>query len=133
MMLPLLLLLQEVPSVPPGDPVPSDWSVLPPLSYAAPPMMTPPFSRFVAREVAAGRCRRPRPADGLYVITFDLAALVSADGAMLRLVPRAIDCPTVEQYAAGLVQNFARGNLNTVAGAVGTQWYRTTVTFEWRD
>ena len=44
--------------------VPTDRSTLAPLPYASTPQMTPPLTRFVADEIAAGRCATARPADG---------------------------------------------------------------------
>jgi hypothetical protein len=46
------------------------------------------------------------------------------------VVPRAIQCATVEQYAAGLAAGFARGNLLPRNGT--EQWYKTSLTFSWR-
>ena len=123
-MLAFLFLQAVVPAVP------ADWSTLAPLPYVAPPQMTAPLGRFVADEIAAGRCAVPKPADGHYVFKVDVATLVSADGKVLRTVPRAINCPTVEQYSAGLVVSFARTNLPMRGGAADI-WYRATVTYDW--
>jgi hypothetical protein len=135
MMSGMLVLLQVAahaahPNAGPTVAVPADWSVLAPLPYEEPPKMAPNLSGFVASEVAAGRCTMPRPADGHYVVKLDVATLVGADGLVRRVVPRAIQCPTVEQYGAGLVTSFARANLRT--GATGDQWYRATIIFEWQ-
>lgn len=127
-MLPLLFLQVAAQVAPPV--VPTDWSALAPLPYASTPQITPPLTRFVADEIAAGRCATPKPADGHYVIKVDVAALVGADGVIRRTVPRAIDCPTVEQYSVGLVISFARGNLQPRAGGVD-QWYRATIVYDW--
>lgn len=120
-----LLLLQAAAS-----PVPADWSTLAPLPYTAAPQMTPPLARFVADEIAAGRCTLPKPADGHYLVKVDVATLVGADGTVRRAVPRAINCPTVEQYSVGLVLKFARANLQPRIGTADT-WYRTTLVFDW--
>ncbi|MEO9132931.1 MAG: hypothetical protein ABI240_17225 [Sphingomonas sp.] len=109
---------------------PTDWSALAPLPYLTAPQMTPPLARFVANEIAAGRCSLPRPADGHYVVKVDVATLVGADGSVRRAVPHAITCPTVEQYSVGLVLTFARGNLPPHAGAAD-QWYRATIVYDW--
>ena len=77
------------------------------------------------------RCAVPKPGDGHYVVRVDVAALVGSDGTVRRAVPHAISCPTVEQYAAGLVTGFARGNLQLRAGA-SDAWYRATIVFDWR-
>lgn len=127
-MLPLLFMQVAAQVAQPA--VPTDWSTLAPLPYASAPQMTPPLTRFVADEIAAGRCAVPRPADGHYVIKVDVAALVGADGVIHRTVPRAIDCPTVEQYSVGLVIRFARANLQARNGAAD-QWYRATIVYDW--
>lgn len=111
--------------------IPADWSVLAPLPYVAPPRLEPSFAAFVAGEIAAGRCAVARPADGHYVVKVDVATLIGADGGVRRTVPHAIACPTVEQYAAGLVTGFARGNL-PVRAIGGDTWYRATIVFDWR-
>jgi hypothetical protein len=123
-MLAILLLQAAVPAVP------TDWSALAPLPYLTAPQMAPPLARFVADEIAAGRCSVPRPADGHYVVKVDVATLVGADGSVLRAVPRAIACPTVEQYSVGLVLKFARANLPPRAGAAD-QWFRATIVYDW--
>lgn len=108
-----------------------DWAAMPPVPYRVMPLVTPALTAFVAREVASGRCARPRPADGHYRIVVDVALLIAADHGVRQAVPRAIDCPTVEQYAAGLATSFANGDLleRTVTGE---RWYRTSVTFDWQ-
>ena len=123
-MLAILLLQAAVPAVP------TDWSALAPLPYLTAPQMAPPLARFVAGEIAAGRCSLPRPADGHYVVKVDVATLVGADGSVLRAVPHAIACPTVEQYSVGLVLKFARANLPPRAGAAD-QWFRATIVYDW--
>lgn len=125
-MIALLLLLQaaELPAMP------TDWSALAPIPYLAPPKVTPELSGFVATEITAGRCAMPKPTDGHYVVRVDVATLIAPDGTVRRAVPHAIACPTVEQYAAGLVTGFARGNLPMRPGATDA-WYRATIVFEW--
>lgn len=115
--------------VPPPVGLPADWSVLAPLPYVKAPDIAPTLSHFVAGEIAAGRCVVPKPADGHYVVQVEVAALVTPEGTVRRTTPRAIDCPTVEQYSAGLVESFARANLRTGSG--GDQWYRATIVFDW--
>jgi hypothetical protein len=114
-------------SAPPPLP---DWAALGPLRYLHDPEVTPAMTQFVADEVAAGRCAPPRGADGRYSVTVDVAVLVDAGGKVRQAVPHAIDCPTVEQYGAGLVTAFARDNLVPRAAATD-QWFRTSVTFGW--
>lgn len=121
----MLLQAADVPALP------ADWETLASVPYVTAPALTPPLATFVAGEIAAGRCAVPRPADGHYVVRVNVAALISDDGVVRRAVPRAIACPTVEQYAAGLVLGFARGNLTVHPGAPEL-WYRATITFDWR-
>jgi hypothetical protein len=92
--------------------------------------MAAALSGFVAGEIAAGRCPISRPADGHYTVTLDVATFVDTAGIVRRTVPRAIQCPTVEQYGAGLVISFARANLR--AGSARDQWYRATIVFDWQ-
>ena len=122
------MFLQAGTDVPP---LPADWSALAVTPYVAAPMLTPGLSGYVASESAAARCAVPKPADGHYVVRGDGATLGGADGAVRRAVPHAIGCATVEQYAAGLVLGFARGNLAVHPGAPD-MWYRATITFDWR-
>ena len=114
-----------------GPPLPADWQALAPLPYIAVPQVTPAMIQFVAGEVATGRCNTPRAGDGHYYMRVDVAALVSGDGVVRKVLPRAIDCPTVEQYSAGLVIGFARDNLRMHGESAADQWYRTTLSYDW--
>ncbi|MES2986289.1 MAG: hypothetical protein V4808_00140 [Pseudomonadota bacterium] len=100
-----------------------DWDALPPLPYRAPPLVTADMQAFVAREARANKC--PSQSAEMRV---DVAVLIDESGGVRTTVPRAIQCPSVEQYAAGLVAGFARGNL-LPRMATGEQWYRTSLTF----
>ena len=128
-MIAFLLLQTAVPTAEPPA-VPTDWAALAPIPYTSAPQMTPHLTAFVGSEIAAGRCTLPRPADGHYVVKVDVATLIDASGVIRQTVPHAIACPTVEQYAAGLVAGFARGNLTVRPGA-SDAWYRATITFDW--
>lgn len=101
---------------------PSDWSVVPPLPWRAPPQPSPELDAFVERTVATERC----PVVGTRVAV-EVAIFLRSDGLPRLVVPRAIDCPTVEQFAAGLVSSLARTNVRLPASG----WYRTTITFDW--
>lgn len=124
----LQILLQALALVtsPPGD-----WNSLPPLRLSTHPDYALVMTRYIRDEVAAGRCTAPAPVDGQVTMKLDLAVLVSASaGEVLRVVPRAIHCPTVEQFAAGVVQKAARNNLAGVpSGTDG--WYHTGMTITW--
>lgn len=113
------------------DPPPlPDWDMMAPLRYREEPKVTEAMTHFVADEVTAGRCTNPAGADGHHQLTLDVAVLVDAAGAVRATVPHAINCPTVEQFGAGLVSAFARDNLVPRIGTTD-QWYRTRLTFTW--
>lgn len=110
-----------------------DWQTLPPLPYRTAPALTPPMHAFVANEARTRRCPVRRNDDSAdRTLRIDLAVLVNAEGAIRVVMPRAARCPTVEQYAAGLVSSFARNNL-LPRGATSDQWYRTSLTFTVRQ
>ncbi len=111
--------------------LPADWKALAPLPYVAVPQVTPAMTQFVAGEIATRRCNTPKADDGHYYVRVDVAALVSGDGVVRKVVPRAIDCPTVEQYSAGLVLGFSRDNLRMNGESAADQWYRTTLLYDW--
>ena len=141
-MIALLLLAQvAVPLTPPPLVAPSkaaivapmppqDWSDLPILRVRRPASDMPDLSAFVRTEVEAGRCAAAARAVDGWSLKLDLAVLATPDGQVRRITPRAIDCPTVEQYAAGLVLGTARDNVD-VRGALSDTWYRTSMTFAW--
>lgn len=111
--------------------VPTDWSTLPSLRLTATPDYPAIMTKFVRDEVAAGRCVAPAAADGKVSVKIDMVVLVSsANGEVQRIVPKAIKCPTVEQFAAGVVQKASRSN---VAGPPPTtdSWFRTGMTLTW--
>lgn len=112
------------------SPPPTDWSDLPELPYVRRPPDMEALSAFVRDEVAAGHCTAAGRVGGSAVLTLDLAVLVAPGGRIRRIVPRAIDCVTVEQYGSGLVSRMARGNLITDDVAADT-WFRTTLVFTW--
>ncbi|WP_051272873.1 hypothetical protein [Sphingomonas phyllosphaerae] len=115
MILAALLLLGQAPSLNP----PTDWAPLPRLQLglaAAPPTQ---LTEFVRREVLAARCELS-PEERM----LDLVVLVTQAGQVRRIVPRAIGCPSVEQFAAGIVLRAARDKTRPVAADT---WYVTTV------
>lgn len=126
-----LLLAQTASADAPAADPPAEWSKLadlPLIRRGA--MQQPELSRFVHDEVAAGRCSAAqRGADG-FTLAVDLAVLVDRSGEVRRIVPRAIGCLTVEQYAAGLISRMARANL---APAANGAWYRITIGFAWKE
>lgn len=106
------------------------WDVLPPVPYRVAPALQPDMHAFVAGEVGAGRCKVPGATHARGSITIDVAMLVTPEVGPRLTIPRAIDCPTVEQYAAGLVLSFTRNNMPQRAALV-PQWYRATIHFQW--
>jgi len=114
------------------EPAAIDWESLPNLPYRDPPSMTPAMHDWARGQVRARKCRARRLVDGRPAVRVEVAVLVDEDG-VRTTVPRAIGCPTIEQYAAGLVAGFSRNNLTQRTAASGTVWYRATVTFAWRQ
>lgn len=108
---------------------PQDWAPLPvfPLPRVA---STTDGSTFVRGEVEAGRCKAPpvQP-DGTRLVA-TVAILVGPGGTVSRIVPRAIGCPTVEQYTVGTLLSLTRGGPGgSLPPAPG--WYRLTVPYRW--
>jgi hypothetical protein len=108
-----------------------DWPALSPLPYRAPPLITQEMHDFARREAIERKCPVPAAQGENQVLVAEVAVLVDAAGNIRNAVPRAIDCPTVEQYAAGLVAGFARNNLLPRVGT-GEIWYKTSLTFSWK-
>lgn len=113
------------------EPTAIHWESLPTLPYREAPNMTPAMHEWARRQVSARKCRARRLVDGRPAVRVEVAVLVDEDG-VRTTIPRAIGCPTIEQYAAGLVAGFSRNNLTQRTGAPGNVWYRATVTFAWR-
>jgi hypothetical protein len=105
-----------------------DWKGLAPLPWRTPPALTAEMQAFVQREAVSRNCPLPGPG----TITVEVAVLVDEASGIRTAVPRAIRCPTVEQYAAALVAGFARGNLLPRTGGGAEQWYRASLTFTWK-
>ncbi len=109
---------------------PQDWSVLRPLPIARDVSGDPTLSGFVRAEVKAGRCAAATASTDGWTLKVDVAVLIGPAGQPRRVVPRAIACPSVEQYAAGLVSSMARGTVPPAA-IDGDAWYRASLTFTW--
>lgn len=109
---------------------PQDWSTLPTLRFERPVAERPALADFVRSEIRNGRCAAQRQTDIGWAVTVDVAVLVTPQGAVRRTVPRAIGCPSVEQYAAGLA--FSRATGNTVTdGMTSDGWFRISMAFSW--
>ncbi|WP_156360155.1 hypothetical protein [Sphingomonas sp. Leaf10] len=133
----LLTLAQAVPPVPVPDPAPAarspiDWAALPPLPYRRTPQPTAAMVAFVSAEARRNECPRPIPVDGHTRLQVDVAVLIGEDHLVRATIPRAIGCPTIEQYGAGLVVSFARGNLLPHFVSEGG-WYRASLQFDWTE
>ena len=110
---------------------PQDWSTLPTLRFAKPVIDSPALAEFVRSEVEKGHCEADRTTvSGAHGLTVDIAVLVTPQGLVRRTVPRAIGCPSVEQYAAGIAFSRAMGNV-VLDGASSDSWYRTSMAFTW--
>ena len=108
----------------------AEWTALPPLPLGGRLPEGEALSAFVKAEVGAGRCAAPLvDTTGTSHLSVDMAVLVDRTGAVRRMIPRAIACPTVEQYAVGIATRIARGNV-TPPAADG--WFRLTMPFAWR-
>lgn len=136
--LPLMLALtaaaSEAQVVPPPLAVapmpPADWLTLPQLRFQRPlPSMTP-LAAYVRAEVDAGRCATVSRSVSSAVVRVDMAVLVTSDSRIRRIVPRAINCMTVEQYASGLVSKLARDNIDNL-GVEKDTWFHTALIFAW--
>lgn len=126
----LLLLLQA--ALPPAVATlpPQDWSALPVLHLHNPATTVANTSAFVHGEVVAGRCAKAVKTPDGWSLTVDLAVLATPGGRVRRITPRAIDCPTVEQYAAGIIIGAPRDSIDT-PDMPNDAWYRTSLTFTW--
>lgn len=125
----LALLLAQAVVVP--SPPPADVSVLPVLHpIGGWPAIDAATSLFVRDEVAAGRCAAAVRGPGGYRLEVVMAVLVGADGQAHGVSPVAIGCPTVEQYAVGIVSRMTRPGIE-VADTGGQRWYRATLGFTW--
>jgi hypothetical protein len=111
---------------------PINWDGLPPLPYRVQPIVAPEMHGFVEREVKQRKCPMAQTRTPTQTLQVGVAVLVDEKGGIRTVVPRAIACPTVEQYAAALVAGFARNNL-LPRSASEPQWYRASVSFSWRQ
>jgi hypothetical protein len=127
---PARTLAQSAPSRVGAPLPPQDWSALPQLRYQHPLPSMAPLSAFVRGEIDSGRCAAVSRSATSAVVRVDMAVLVTSDSRIRRIVPRAIDCVTVEQYASGLVSRLARDNVDSL-GVEKDTWFRTTLIFAW--
>ncbi len=126
-MLAAILLLQTAPAAPPRPP--QDWTALPQLRFVAPPRTDAKLSLFVRREVAAGRCAAAERGSQGWSLRVDFAVRLDEHGRARQAVPRAIGCPTVEQFAAGALSRLVRDNVYPLGPEGG--WAKTALSFTW--
>lgn len=124
----LALLLAATQPAPIVATPPADLRALPELSLLRRPAEAAAPSGFVRDEVATGRCVVATHPAGTNTLAVDLAVFVAGNGAVRRIMPRAIDCPTVEQYAVGIAARMTRDN---VPAPGVDSWYRMTIAFAW--
>ncbi|GAA0672881.1 hypothetical protein FHT00_001645 [Sphingomonas insulae] len=129
-MIEMLVLAAQLAGASPSPMPPQDWSGLRPLPLTRESDDGANLSAFVRAEVKAGRCTAAVAMQQGWMLKIDLAVLVGPGAQPRRVVPRAIACPSVEQYAAGLISSMARGNI-AVSAAEPDTWYRTSLTFSW--
>ncbi|GAA0730673.1 hypothetical protein [Sphingomonas japonica] len=129
----LALMFEAAQLIAPGRQSVIDWRALPMLPYRQAPTLPPAVHDYVARETAIRACPVTRRADGQATVQADVAVLVGEDGAIRVIIPRAIDCPTVEQFAVGFVKSSARDNLRAQSLRSEGGWYRATLVFNWRE
>jgi hypothetical protein len=111
-------------------PLPPEWLGLPQIRYLRPLPSMASLSGYVRSEVEAGRCAAVARSASSGVVRVDLAVLVTSDSRIRRIVPRAINCLNVEQYASGLVSRMARDNIDNL-GVEKDTWFRTSLIFAW--
>lgn len=128
-MMEMLVLAAQLAGASPLPMPPQDWSALRPLPLTREPDEGANLSSFVRAEVKAGRCAAATAVTQGWVLKIDLAVLIGPGAQPRRVVPRAIACPSVEQYAAGLISSMARGNISPATDT--DVWYRTSLTFSW--
>ena len=118
-------------AVPPSAPAAvwtGSWSALPQLEFPRGSSATTQISDYVRDEVRAGRCGAAVATPFGQALSVELAVQLSTNGRVRRIIPRAIGCATVEQYATGLTSRMAR----TMLAAPGARtWFRTTIDFAW--
>lgn len=120
----------QVPASPPVPPPPvTEWPALPlfPLPRTA---AVKDASAYVRAEVDAGRCRAALMGQQGTHLVAPVVILVGPGGGVRRIVPRAIGCPTVEQYTVGYLLSLTRAGPGPSA-PLTPGWYRLAVTYRW--
>jgi len=107
----------------------TEWSTLP--TYPLPRTASIADGvGFVRDEVEAGRCHPQSPPPGDERLQLPVAILVGRAGQVRQIVPRAIGCPSVEQYVVGYLLSLTRtGTESSVSLPAG--WYQLTAGYRW--
>ena len=138
----LAVLFAQVPPTPPSPAPPAtgpsaaitpppvaDWPALPP--YPRPDTASIADGvGFVRDEVEANRCQSHLPPPEGARLQLPVAILVGRAGQVRQIVPRAIGCPSVEQYVVGYLLSLTRTAMVSPS-APTPGWYRLTVDYRW--
>lgn len=134
----LAMMMQRSPAPTPSPDAPPAMLVPPPVAEW-PTLPTYPLPRtasitdgvgFVRDEVEAGRCHPQLPPLGDERLQLPVAILVGRAGQVRQIVPRAIGCPSVEQYVVGYLLSLTRTGMgSSVPLAPG--WYQLTAGYRW--
>lgn len=125
----LLIQVPIAPAMAIAAPPVADWPNLP--RYPLPRGASIEESvAFVRSEVETGRCR-PLPSTGEAMqLRLPVAILVGQNGQVRQIVPRAIGCPSVEQYVVGYLLSLTRTDLVPLQSG-DSGWYQLTVNYRW--
>lgn len=100
-----------------------DWDALPLLPFRAAPVATQEMNAFAIEQDREGNCDLP---DG--ELRVDVAVLLDEEDSLRAAVPRAINCPAIEQYVVSVITASARNNLLPRV-TPNEQWHRASITF----
>lgn len=139
-----LALLVQLPPAPASGAPPATVPVTPAPPVEAWPALPPyPLPRaaniaegvgFVRNEVEARRCQPLLPPAEGERLQLPVAILVGRTGQVRQIVPRAIGCPSVEQYVVGYLLSLTRTGTGIGAEASMTPapgWYQLTIGYRW--
>lgn len=85
---------------------------------------------FVRDEVETGRCRPLTSPGDTAQLRLPVAILVGPGGQVRQITPRAIGCPSVEQYVVGYLLSLTRTDM-VAAPSGDSRWYQLTVDYRW--
>ncbi|GAA3718883.1 hypothetical protein GCM10022268_28940 [Sphingomonas cynarae] len=120
------------PGAPPAILVPppvAEWPMLP--TYPLPRTASIADGvGFVRDEVEAGRCHPQLPPPEDENLQLPVAILVGRAGQVRQIVPRAIGCPSVEQYVVGYLLSLTRTGIESSV-SLPAGWYQLTAGYRW--